>query len=463
MAKQATATAERVEQKIEEAPATQLPAVRDNVTPLPRAVAAPTYPPKIAKAIIAVTQKIGHVAKDGTNTFQNYKYPKWEDVNEKLSPLLAEHGLIIVQSEVRRDLLESSMEHGSVLAIVYRFTIVNDDGDAWPEIEWTALARLRSEKGVSDDKAAAKCHTQGEKYFSLKMFKVRIGDEKLDSDADDGTGKVSATAEPEAAEEPHLVTVSKGGAKAWAQKYMGAIRRARSADELMDWMVQNTDQLKKLETADDALSKKVSEATKLRFGELPPVDEAAKPAAPEGKPLPPRVDQKAAQQKPVEPPKDDIAQALDNAAAKQQDPMAIPDNLKRMGNVEIQQWLDKLHDDLEAAPTQQTALDVQMQNLTTDMQRKVTPAAWAEAVKKVRARAQYLLDHPTKQAFDAEKWLAPNGDLETALAACEALEQLDEVKDKTLIPSKDSLTTDQWKRAVKLYRSHLGRIDPEAI
>jgi hypothetical protein len=164
----------------------KLPAVAEpQVRELKRtdaAAATRIYPPKIAKAILAVTREIGRIAKNGENEFQRYKYPRWEDINEKLSPLLAEHGLITVQTEKSRHLIEQN-DKGSMLSIVYGFSFTNEDGDCWPEIEWTALARLRDQKGISDDKAAAKCHTQAEKYFCIKQFKIRTAD-AIDSDAD---------------------------------------------------------------------------------------------------------------------------------------------------------------------------------------------------------------------------------------------------------------------------------------
>ena len=164
----------------------QLPAVAEpQVRELKRTepVAAPRiYPPKIAKAILAVTRDIGRITKNGENEFQHYKYPKWDDIVERLSPLLTEHGLITVQTEKTRHLIEQN-DKGSMLSIVYGFSFANEDGDAWPEIEWTALARLRDQKGISDDKAAAKCHTQAEKYFCIKQFKIRTA-EAIDSDAD---------------------------------------------------------------------------------------------------------------------------------------------------------------------------------------------------------------------------------------------------------------------------------------
>jgi hypothetical protein len=167
---------------VEGAPAPHLPAIRQEAPPRPaRSTEPKQYPPKIAKSIIAVTKEIGRIQKEGKNEFQKYKYTRWEDINEKLSPLLSEHGLIIVQSEQSRSLLEEN-DKGSVLAIIYHFTIINEHGESWPEVEWTSISRLRDQKGVTDDKAAAKCHTQAEKGFCIKQFKIRT-DDYIDGDA----------------------------------------------------------------------------------------------------------------------------------------------------------------------------------------------------------------------------------------------------------------------------------------
>ena len=177
-----TATKERADAAldaadVQEAPTANLPAVHQERRPrAPAARKAPQYPAAIAKSIIAISKDIGSITKEGENTFQHYRYARWEDVNEKLSPLLAEHGLVIVQSEINRSLLEEN-DKGSVLAIVYHFTIVNADGDKWPPVEWTGIARLRDSKGITDDKAATKCHTQAEKYFCVKQFKIRVSED----------------------------------------------------------------------------------------------------------------------------------------------------------------------------------------------------------------------------------------------------------------------------------------------
>jgi len=194
-----TAVKDKIETTLApEAPTAQLPAVaepaRQERRPLmtPKTIAPAIYSGKIAKAVIAVSKEIGRIQKDGENAFQRYKYTRWEDINERLSPLLVEHGLILVQNELSRDVIERSAE-GCVLAIVYQFILVSEDGDAWPPVEWTAIARLTDKKGTPDDKAAAKCHTQAEKQFCIKQFKIRT-DTYEDGDASETMSRVNPRA-----------------------------------------------------------------------------------------------------------------------------------------------------------------------------------------------------------------------------------------------------------------------------
>lgn len=172
-------------------PAVAEPAKQERKPRLPRTIPIKTdFSANVAKAVIAVSREIGRIQKDGENTFQRYKYTKWEDINEKLSPLLVEQGLVIVQSELNRDILERSAE-GCVLAITYNFILVHESGESWPPVEWTSIARLTDKKGTPDDKAASKCHTQAEKGFCLKQFKIRT-DEYVEGDAHESLPKKDA-------------------------------------------------------------------------------------------------------------------------------------------------------------------------------------------------------------------------------------------------------------------------------
>jgi hypothetical protein len=182
----------------------------------------PAFPPRIAKAIIAITEEIGVVQKEGYNEFQKYKYTRWDDISERLSPLLAKYKLVIVQTEINRTLLEQN-DKGSVLSIVYHFTIVNEDGEFWPPVEWTGIARLRDQKGVTDDKAPMKCQTQAEKSFCVKLFKIRSEDY-----SDDGEPR------PQRAATERSVY----------QKFLNEITPIENLDELSAWYNANVDRVR---------------------------------------------------------------------------------------------------------------------------------------------------------------------------------------------------------------------------
>lgn len=206
-------------------PAVAEPVRQDRKPRLPRTVPIKTdFSASVAKAVIAVSREIGKIQKEGFNNFQRYKYTKWEDINEKLSPLLVDHGLVIVQSELNRDILERSAE-GCVLAITYNFTLVHESGESWPPVEWTSIARLTDKKGTPDDKAASKCHTQAEKGFCVKQFKIRT-DDYIDGDAHE--------------------TLPKKDARDVYTKLQAEIDNCETAVELGTWGADNAERIKVL-------------------------------------------------------------------------------------------------------------------------------------------------------------------------------------------------------------------------
>jgi hypothetical protein len=152
----------------------QLPQVLQQPAPVIRAPAEPKeYPARVQDAILAVSQGMGSIQKQGMNEFQKYHYTRWDDINEKLSPLLVEHGLVMTQNELDCRMLGG--DKSSVLAVTYEF-VFSKKGEIWPAIRWTAIQRLYDQKGIPDDKAAAKCYTQAEKQVCIKLFKIRSDD-----------------------------------------------------------------------------------------------------------------------------------------------------------------------------------------------------------------------------------------------------------------------------------------------
>jgi hypothetical protein len=139
---------------------------------------------KIAGAIAAVMAEVGVVSKRGVNQFHRYKYVQMQDVLQEITPLLAKHGLMIVQTEVGRAMFDEDR----AVSVQYEFAIAHSSGQVWPErIKQTGLSRCRDSKGGFDDKALNKCHTAARKYFLMSLFQVPTGDEDdADRGANDG-------------------------------------------------------------------------------------------------------------------------------------------------------------------------------------------------------------------------------------------------------------------------------------
>ena len=164
-----------------EVPITGRPAPIEPAQPPARAAKfASTRIDKIATAISAVMSEVGVVSKDGHNKFHGYRYAQMQDVLQRLTPLLAKHGLMIMQTEVGRAMFDEDR----AVSVQYQFTIAHASGQVWPERPLqTGLSRCRDTKGGFDDKALNKCHTAARKYFLLALFQIPTGDE---DDADHG-------------------------------------------------------------------------------------------------------------------------------------------------------------------------------------------------------------------------------------------------------------------------------------
>jgi hypothetical protein len=229
----------------------QVPSIRaPNVALVPPPAESRPYPVKMAKAILAVTREIGAIAKNGRNDFHKYDYVKWDDILDRVSVLLPQHGLIITPSEISRSLFENEQ----LMSITYEFIIVNEDGDEWPKRPvWTAIARARDQKGIPDDKAAAKCGTQAEKYFLIHFFKIRTGNpaDMPDSDADGGQQTETAAKKPPAPgsagaqiDPAKPRTIQRGGdASVWTDDYVAALGTVTSIEALGEWQKLNKETL----------------------------------------------------------------------------------------------------------------------------------------------------------------------------------------------------------------------------
>jgi hypothetical protein len=228
-------------------PSNNVPAVRATLAPqqsVHRMTSTGVYPRSIAQALVAIKRKIAPVGKEGTNKFHAYKYVKSEDVIDEVMPLLAEHGLIITQSEVKQVLFQEER----TLAITYEYTVINSDGEVWPDrIQRTGLAWVRDSKGTVDDKASNKCSTQSEKYFYIKFFGIRTSDAAQEDN--DGEQRIVApkpgTIEAQVAG-PRVIP-AKGSYAEWTDSYIAAVKTAASAADVGEFAKLNETSLGKIE------------------------------------------------------------------------------------------------------------------------------------------------------------------------------------------------------------------------
>lgn len=143
----------------------------------------PAMPASVAEAVCKVMHDVTGVEKRGRNEFHRYKYATVGDLMAALQPAMAEHGLVVVQSEAGRSIVQGA------LLVDYEFGLSSRQGETWPaRIRHTGMAGLMNAKGGVDDKAHNKCHTSARKYFLQGLFQIPAleeGDPRLhDGDAD---------------------------------------------------------------------------------------------------------------------------------------------------------------------------------------------------------------------------------------------------------------------------------------
>jgi hypothetical protein len=280
------------------------PAPRNNIVPVPPPGVLKSYPPKLAKTLMAITREFGPIkkgsAKDATiggwNDFHKYGYQRWDDVLQRESELFAKHGIILQQSEVARSLLDK------LISISYEFTIINEDGDVWPDRPvWTAIGRLQDHKGIFDDKAANKCHSAAHKYFLLHTFKIKT-QESVEDDADsDGRDKGEpaaakpkpprpGSAEAKVLNEPKMIDSKGHKPDSWAKAFVYAIERAEAAD-VENWVELNQPVIERIKSYDGPYGEVVNAIAARRADLAPAAPKPPRPprpaaAAPKPAPMP---------------------------------------------------------------------------------------------------------------------------------------------------------------------------------
>lgn len=273
--------------EISHEPDAQLPAkVPEAMAPSPGNLNNATRPPpampitpfaKLADAIAAITAEVAEdpIQKKGKNAFHNYSYARMQDILGGLTPMMAKHGVVIMQTEVERGF----MDNGNAIFATYDFTIMHKSGEVWPFPQrQTGVSNTRTSKGTFDDKGLNKCSTAARKYFLLALFQIPTVDEDDADKGDNDRGyhpppKQAKPAPPpqEQAQKavPYEIPRPKGiKAVDWGRMLVEQIKLCDKPAEIDDWMTANDSGLKALEKAAPQVYDRVVDVEKQRREEL---------------------------------------------------------------------------------------------------------------------------------------------------------------------------------------------------
>ena len=138
----------------------------------------------LAKKLVAIMKECGHVSKNGTNGFHNYKYATATDVLALVNNALTKYGVITAVESSLLDMREVTTAKGNSenLATV-DVSVSFFDSDSGETLKIKGIGSGQD----AGDKAVAKAQTMGIKYAYLTSFAIATGD---DPEADIHTDEV---------------------------------------------------------------------------------------------------------------------------------------------------------------------------------------------------------------------------------------------------------------------------------
>lgn len=184
----------------------------------------PHGPLGVHKAIAAVSAAIGKVGigKTRRNEEQRFNFRGIDDVLNALSPLLSEHGLVIVPRVAERTLVESRTGNGKplwkvTLRVDYHLISVSDGS--------REVATTYGEAMDMADKATNKALSAAYKYLAIQIFAIPV-EGTPDADADPSMDEASPIP-------PDALAAARKGTKAYETFFKGLSRQGRQ--ELAPW------------------------------------------------------------------------------------------------------------------------------------------------------------------------------------------------------------------------------------
>lgn len=142
---------------------------------------------KIAKKLVAVMNECSHVAKNGINSFHNYKYATAEDVLQKVNESLTKNKLASIvcptlESMVDVTNLKGNTEHLATVSVQVHII----DSDSGESVDLFGIGSGQD----AGDKAVMKAQTAAIKYAFMLSLCIATGD---DPEADGKTDESTCT------------------------------------------------------------------------------------------------------------------------------------------------------------------------------------------------------------------------------------------------------------------------------
>lgn len=198
---------------------------------------------KIAAALHAVMEACGYVQKTGKNAFHGYKYAGESDLLDKLRPAMVANGLLLLPSGKT---VAGPDEHGNV-TVAIEYTLAHKDGEIWPEkLVAFGCGNDRAKNGSVGDKGVYKALTGANKYLLFKLFQIETGDDPEQDDRAHESAPMPGRNAPVSSGTKPAHSETGATLSEPAKAFIFAADRAKSADDLKQWIDDVEPELSKL-------------------------------------------------------------------------------------------------------------------------------------------------------------------------------------------------------------------------
>lgn len=194
-----------------------------------RTAAAKSTAPAVYGAIHNVMKGLANIPKNGVMKFGNthYQYLKADDVQEKLNPLLVEHGIIVKSDYTVETLNRGRSEQASVPYVYVHLILTYISIEDGSEFQVSGFGEAQA----SDDKSINKALTQAIKNVHRATFQFASGEPEPDDFAP-GQGQPQAQGNPKIDAARANVPTTPSSQAAALDALRGAIKQAAAAKGL---------------------------------------------------------------------------------------------------------------------------------------------------------------------------------------------------------------------------------------